>query len=38
MTKVEKKDVYSWSNCEEAELYLDKKGYFSDSYFDDISC
>ncbi len=37
MTKVDKKDVYSWANCEEAKQYLNQKGYFSDTCYDDIS-
>ena len=38
MTKTfDKKDVYSWANCEEAKQYLNQKGYFSDSYSDDTN-
>ncbi len=38
MTKTfDKKDVYSWSNCEEARQYIGKFGYFSDCCFDDLN-
>lgn len=31
MKTFDRKDVYSWSNAEEAKQYIEKKGYFADS-------
>lgn len=33
MKTFDKKDVFSWSNAEEAKKYIGKKGYMSDSIF-----
>ena len=30
MKTFDKKDVFSWSNAEEAKQYINKEGYFSD--------
>lgn len=34
----DKKDVFSWSNAEEARQYIGKEGYFSDYYRNDLEC
>lgn len=36
MKTFDKKDVYSWSNAEEAKLYIGEKGYFADAAFENI--
>lgn len=37
MKTFDKKDIYSWSNAEEAEQYIHKEGYFTDVYSDDLN-
>lgn len=37
MKTFDKKDVFSWSNCEEAEKYLGEEGYFRDDYQEDLA-
>ena len=32
MKTFDKKDVYSWSNCEEAKTYIGKTGYFNNDF------
>ncbi len=36
MKTFDKKDVFSWSNAEEAKEYIDKKGYFSNFATDNL--
>lgn len=33
----DKKDIFSWSNCEEAKKYIGEKGYFRDDYQADLA-
>lgn len=32
----DKKDIFSWANCEEAKQYIGKKGYFADAFSKNI--
>lgn len=32
-----KKDVFSWSNCEEARQYIGEEGYFCDTYHESLA-
>lgn len=34
----DKKDVFSWSNCEEAKKYIGEEGYFRDDFQEDLAC
>ena len=34
----DKKDIFSWSNCEEAKKYIGEEGYFRDDYQEDLAC
>ena len=36
MKTFDRKDVFSWSNCEEAKQYTNKAGYFADVYSDNL--
>lgn len=33
----DKKDVFSWSNCEEARQYIGEEGYFRDTYCESLA-
>lgn len=33
----DKKDVFSWSNCEEARQYIGEEGYFCDTYHENLA-
>ena len=37
MKTFDKKDVYSWSNCEEARQYIGDEGYFRDTYCESLA-
>lgn len=37
MKTFDKKDVYSWSNCEEARQYVGEEGYFCDDCQEDLA-
>lgn len=37
MKTFDKKDVYSWSNCEEARQYIGDEGYFCDTYHENLA-
>lgn len=33
----DKKDIFSWANCEEAKKYIGEEGYFRDDYQEDLA-
>ena len=37
MKTFDKKDVYSWSNCEEARQYIGEEGYFCDTFHESLA-